>query len=449
MMAFNADEATKRAVGAESWELSGEVVKVTRRYKYLGVDVLENVRDWRAHFARVTAKAVRVTEDLEWACRRSGGLRPRAAAALWKAIVRPVLEYAAEIWAGDVGAKEMRAAEKVQTDFARTMLGLVGCQSVSNDALRAEMGMEKLELRWAKLQLGYWRRIHVASPERSLVAVASLRRKHLLWGLPGAGDGWMRGARDLLVKHGLGQYWHNPAACTDMPKDEWKDVVYEAVESSEDAALTARFAQMKGTAAARYARIKLWDKFPAELATMKGEVGRRGAQVPERYLDSRAEPVGTRLKLMCRLGCLPTMVRIAREEKLPPEMGACKMCGKGVEDVRHVLLTCAAYADQRTRMVGGTDRGLELAGIAPLMEQSEVNQLDLLLGKTTGVLEADDRISKCVARFLKKAWRSRKCVTAKLNAELGRSDTVWALKAHGDREGRLGVPAVRARGAPT
>ena len=108
-----------------------------------------------------------------------------------------------------------------------------------------------------------------------------------------------------------------------MPKDEWKDVVYEAVESSEDAALTARLAQMKGNAAARYARIKLWDKLPAELATMKGEVGRRGAQVPERYLDSRAEPVGTRLKLMCRLGRLPTMVRIAREEM--PEMGACKM----------------------------------------------------------------------------------------------------------------------------
>ena len=93
-------------------------------------------------------------------------------------------------------------------------------------------------------------------------------------------------------------------------------------------------------------------------------------------------------------------------------------------------------------------QGLELAGIAPLMEQSEVNQLDLLLGKT-GVLEADDRISKCVARVLKKAWRSRKRVTANLNAGLGRSDTVWALKAHGDREGRLGVPAMRARGAPT
>ena len=130
------------------------------------------------------------------------------------------------------------------------------------------------------------------------------------------------------------------------------------------------------------------------------------------------------------------MVRIAREEKLPPEMGACKMCGKGAEDVRHVLLACD-YAGQRTRMVGGTGRGLELAGIAPLMEQSEVNQLDLLLGKTTGVMEADDRISKCVARFLKKAWRSRKRLTAKLNVELGRNDTVWALKSHGDQESRL------------
>ena len=46
-------------------------------------------------------------------------------------------------------------------------------------------------------------------------------------------------------------------------------------------------------------------------------------------------------------------------------------------------------------------------------------------------MEADDRISKCVARFLKKAWRSRKRLTAKLSAELGRSDTAWALNAHG------------------
>ena len=100
----------------------------------------------------------------------------------------------------------------------------------------------------------------------------------------------MRGARDLLVKHGLGQYWHNPAACTDMPKDEWKDVVYEAVESSEDAALTARFAQMKGTAAARGCALRAHQalgQVPRRACHHEGRGRAARAQVPERYLDTR------------------------------------------------------------------------------------------------------------------------------------------------------------------
>ena len=196
-MAFNADVDTKAQVASEPWVLSGEKVEVKCNYKYLGVDILEDVTSWKTYITRAIIKATRVTEDLEWACRRSGGLRPRAAAALWKAIVRPILEYAAEIWAGDIGIAEARAAEKVQTDFARSMLGLVGLQSISNDSLRAEMGMEKLTTRWAKLRLGYWRRIQVAASDRSLVAIASLRRKHVVWGLNRAGESWMSGTREL------------------------------------------------------------------------------------------------------------------------------------------------------------------------------------------------------------------------------------------------------------
>ena len=103
VMAFNANVDTRAQVASEPWVLSGEKVEVKCNYKYLG----------------------------------------------------PILEYAAEIWAGDIGIAEARAAEKVQTDFARSMLGLVGLQSISNDSLRAEMGMEKLTSRWAKLRLGY------------------------------------------------------------------------------------------------------------------------------------------------------------------------------------------------------------------------------------------------------------------------------------------------------
>ena len=442
VMAFNADITTKKQVQAEPWRLSGEIVKVKDSYKYLGVDVLENVKNWKRYLERAISKSRRVSEDLEWACRRAGGLRPRAAAALWKAVVRPILEYAAEIWAGDIPASTAARAEMVQTNFARSMLGLIGCQSISNDALRAEMGMEKLSSRWTKLRLGYWRRLQVADDERTLVAVASLRRKHLTWEYKNAHDGWMGNTRDLLVKHGLYSYWLNPNLCADQCKNQWKDVVYEAVEGVEDEAVRGRFTAMSGAAAATYARIKNWDKVTVQCAVMSGEVGRRGGQVIEPYLDGRAEPVGTRLKLMCRLGCLPTMSRVAREEKLPPGQGFCRLCGEGaVEDVQHLLLTCSSHERHRVKMVAGVEAALASAGKEPLGKQCVSEQTDILLGRSTGEAKADGKINNNVTRFLKKAWRDRKWLTVSLNDTLGREDTVWALKAHGDKNCRITAPA--------
>ena len=83
-------------------------------------------------------------------------------------------------------------------------------------------------------------------------------------------------------------YWLHPNTCTAQSK-QWKDVVYRAVEDAEDASLCKRFAGMSGVAAARYARIKNWGEVTEELAVMTGEIGQRGAQVIEPYLDGRSE----------------------------------------------------------------------------------------------------------------------------------------------------------------
>lgn len=322
------------------------------------------------------------------------------------------------------------------------MLGVVGCQSISNDVLRAEMGMEKLSSRWTKLRLGYWRRLNVASGERTLVAISALRRKHLEWGYKGACDGWMGTTRDLLVAHGMYAYWLTPNLCSSQAKELWKDLVYEAVENAEDEALRSRFAAMSGEAVARYARIKNWDKVEATFAAQSGEVGRRGAQVIEPYLDGRAEPVGTRLKLMCRLGCLPTMDRVAREEKLPPGHGACRLCGEGAaESVEHLLLDCPTHDRHRTIMMATVNAALSLTDVSALNVLPTSTQVDILLGQSTGFARADDSISAIVTRFLKKAWRGRKWLTASLNATLGRTDTTWALKSHGDGRCAAMAPA--------
>ena len=178
--------------------------------------------------------------------------------------------------------------------------------------------------------------------------------------------------RDLLVKHGLYSHWLDPKLCTLQEKGDWKELVYEAVEGAEDGALRARFAAMTGASAARYARVKNWDKIESEFAVLSGEIGRRGAQVIEPYLDDRAEPVGTRLKLMCRLGCLPTMERVAREEKLPPGEGQCRLCSMGaVETTDHLLLVCPTHDRHRKKMLAGVEAALASAGRPELANMPE------------------------------------------------------------------------------
>ena len=81
---------------------------------------------------------------------------------LWKAMVRSVLAYAAELWAGEIPNELAKKAEHVQTDFARAVLGLQGQWGVSNVFVRAELGLSKMAARWKKLRLGSWRMLQVA-----------------------------------------------------------------------------------------------------------------------------------------------------------------------------------------------------------------------------------------------------------------------------------------------
>jgi len=449
VMAFNVDKRAAQAVQAEPWRLSGEVVEVKSAYKYLGVELLTNVKDWGPYMNSVIAKARRVSEDLEWACRRDAGLRPRSAATLWKALVRPVLEYAAEIWAGDLSASICARAEAVQTNFARAVLGVAGCQSISNDVLRSEMGMEKLSARWEKLRLGYWQRLNKATDDRTLAVVTSLRRKHLNWGNKSAEAGWMGTTRDMLVRLGLHQHWTSPHICVWKSKEAWKELVYEAVEDAEGAALRRRLDCMRGAAAARYGRLKDWGPVSKEFAVFSGEVGRRGALVPEPYLDDRTEPVGRRLKLMCRLGCLPTMERVTREERLQPTQARCRLCDAGErEDMHHLILSCPAHHRHRSKMVAAVSAAADQPIGCDFAELDRDSQLEYLLGKSTGIARVDDQINRHFTRFLKKAWRGRSWLTADVNEKLGREDTVWALKCHGDGERRVAAaprPRRRAR----
>ena len=75
---------------------------------------------------------------------------------LWQSLVRPILEYASEIWSGQISQQLKEKAERVQLKFIRGTLGLhKKGNGVANEATRAEVGCERLQDRWTKLQLGY------------------------------------------------------------------------------------------------------------------------------------------------------------------------------------------------------------------------------------------------------------------------------------------------------
>ena len=414
VMVFNASKELKGLVQEQRWVLSGERVEVKSEYKYLGVDVLSNSANWRTHMERVTRKARFRSNDLLWMCRGDQGIRPRSAVTLWKAIVRPILEYAAELWADEIPLDLIKKAEKVQTDFARGMLALTGKNAAANDFVRAELGLETLQARWRKLRLGYWRRVQVAHPARALSVVAKMRREQVVnMGALGRGS-WMWGIRRLLQQADLAEHWYAPALTTEQCKSKWKDAVYEGVEEMHEA---ERRTRMQGLSSmVRYGRIKYWGKMDAARAQFTGEIGQRGALVCERYMDDIRERTGCHLKLLCRAGCLPVLGNIARERKWQQDWARCMMCGSGaVEDMPHLLLECEAYAEHRDRLI-------RKAGSALNSQNSREQQVQVLLGARLDNKDEEDNVDHAVKRFLKKAWRVRKALTGSLNEALGRSD---------------------------
>ena len=416
IMLFNADKNLTTRVHRQRWSLSGERVEIKDHYKYLGADIQQNISKWTPHLNVLIAQARRRSLDLAWLCGRNEGLRPRSACTMWKAIIRPILEYAAELWAGDVTKEAAAKAEQIQTNFAKSILGLRSHQGISNHFLRAELGLEPLAARWEKLRLGYWRRLQKAEPRSILVAVATSRRTDLLHGRRSTRPNWMEGTRLLLQERHLDQFWLNPPSCAKLPKDVWRIKVSELVDAHYD---RLRETEMRSMNSMKfYLLAKQWEETDKTRAAFPGEVGKPGMLTPAAYLDDRHEHIGTRLKLLSRCQQLPVLQVVAKDEKWDGVHPTCPMCSSGqAETLPHFLLHCEAYKTPRARLQACLAR--ELPNSHTL---SDMELTGLLLGGRATHAEAEEALDYEAKRFLKKAWRIRKPVTRFFNDKLCRND---------------------------
>jgi hypothetical protein len=234
-----------------------------------------------------------------------------------------------------------------------------------------------------------------------------------------------------LDQHGLGVYWDNPAATAVKSKEEWKDIVYAAVDTNADSDRSAALSSKPSAIA--YSGLKEWGPNPMKYSCSVGEAGKLGQHVPERYLDDRSNLKGTRLKMLCRLGCLPLMNRVGREAKppWPREYRTCAACCMGkIEDVHHFVMECPRYAAKRATLLRQAVRELtesngDVNGIG-FASMTAKNQLAVLLGRRISDPAAEDRLDRSVKRYLSKCWNLRADVTGAINDTLFTSYGIYA-----------------------
>jgi hypothetical protein len=228
----------------------------------------------------------------------------------------------------------------------------------------------------------------------------------------------------------MAEYWSDPARCAQLSKDQWKSMVYDRVEAHYEEERGSEVALLPSLS--RYVKVKSWKRMDDDRAEFKGEIGQLGALVVERYLDEVRDRLGGRLKLLCRAGCLPVMARVAWELGVNREQGQCLMCRQGEEDIEHVLLTCQAYSQHREKLFTSVGRSYSRGNSgANILEAGADRLIQVLLGASAGCKLTEDEVDRATKRFLRKAWKARRGVTAAVNQEFGRMDVQWMAREPG------------------
>ena len=129
------------------------------KYKYLGIDIKGNLK-WGDYKRRQLEKAEGRLNFVGAMGVNSGILSVKAAKKVSKALVRPIVEYGAEIWGGG----DWEDGEKLQRNMGKRILGLK--ESTTNEAVRGEMGWWSMKARRDMMRLRYWRKILKMGQER-------------------------------------------------------------------------------------------------------------------------------------------------------------------------------------------------------------------------------------------------------------------------------------------
>jgi len=145
---FNRRDDTKLC----NWTMDGAKVEVVAQYKYLGVLFHESC-NWSAHKDWVLKKVKKkISMVIGFGATRL--LNVTTCCRLWEVLVRPSLEYSAEVWA----MGQWPEAECLQREMGKRILNV--SSRMANEVVNGELGWWDLSSRRAKARLKMLKRFH-------------------------------------------------------------------------------------------------------------------------------------------------------------------------------------------------------------------------------------------------------------------------------------------------
>ena len=323
------------------WMLGGGKVDQVDSYKYLGLEIKGNL-GWTIFKQMLIEKAKKIMR-IAWAMGiRKGRLTARAACGVWKTLVRPILEYGAEIW----GAGEWEEAERLQREMAKRILGLK--ESTNNEVVLGELGWWKLKSRRDMLRLRYWRRLINMKQEKlpKRVYEWELRR----WK---GKRSWIRHTKKLLIGLGLQDYWKEQKV--KETREEWGVLISKKIQEREQ---------------------REWLRTIQKRPKLRTYILVKKKLEYENYLDIKDE-AGRKALARLRSGTNELRIETGRHEGLERKDRTCWFGCNVVEDEQHFLKECWMYEDLREEaMVGVIGVQFQEIGIEKLLGKGNKHDIE-------------------------------------------------------------------------
>jgi exonuclease III len=160
LMRFNLmSDGTRLPDHEHRMTIGAQVIQWVSEYKYLGVEMQHAGAPFRSFRKRMEVKATRVMHMIAACGLYSGKLSVELACQLYKALMRPLLEYAAEI----TSLTEWKQAESMQMKMAKRILQ---CPiRTSNTAVRGELGWMTMEARYLIARLNLWAKMQMMTED--------------------------------------------------------------------------------------------------------------------------------------------------------------------------------------------------------------------------------------------------------------------------------------------